>query len=70
MASVFKKKRDRSRKNACWFIAYQDENGVRRTVKGCTDKAATQRVAAKLETEAELRRRGIIDPQERHLCRE
>ena len=29
MASVFKRKRDRQRKGASWYIAYVDENGVR-----------------------------------------
>jgi integrase len=61
MASVFKRKRDRLRKNSAWFIAFSDENGVRRTVKGCSVKQATQLMAAKLESEAELRRRGVID---------
>jgi len=61
MASVFKRKRDRQRKNASWFIAYSDENGVRRTVKGCPDKAATEGIARKLETDAQERRRGVID---------
>jgi hypothetical protein len=63
MASVFKRKRDRVRKGAAWFIAYSNENGVRRTAKGCPDKQATQQMAAKLESKAELRRRGVIDPQ-------
>ena len=63
MASVFKRKRDRQRKNASWFIAYQDERGKRRMVKGCPDKAATEQLARKLESEAELRRRGVIDPK-------
>ena len=61
MASVFKRKRDRSRKNSSWFIAYSDENGVSRTVKGCPDKAATEGIARKLESDAEQRRRGVID---------
>ena len=63
MASVYKKKRDRARRNASWFIAYTDEKGVRRTVKGCPDKTATDGIARKLETEAEERRRGVIDPK-------
>jgi integrase len=63
MASVFKRKRDKASKMASWYIAYSDENGVRRTVKGCPDKAATEGIARKLETEAELRRRGVIDPK-------
>jgi integrase len=63
MSSVFKKARDRKRPAASWYIAYADENGVRRMVKGCPDKAATEAMARKLESEAELRRRGIIDPR-------
>ena len=63
MASVFKRKRDRTNKLASWFIAYQDENGKRRMAKGCPDKAATEALARKLESEAALRRRGVIDPK-------
>src|SRR2546423_14691334 len=61
MASVFKKTRDRQRKGASWYIAYADERGRRRMVKGCPDKAATEALARKLESEADLRRRGVID---------
>ena len=32
-------------------------------MKGCPDKAATEAMARRLESEAELRRRGIIDPK-------
>src|SRR4051794_41419764 len=63
MASVFKRTRDRQRKGASWYIAYTDQNGIRRTVKGCPDKTATEGMARKLESEADLRRRGIIDPR-------
>lgn len=63
MASVFKKSRDRNRKGASWYIAYADAQGVRRMVKGCPDKSATEAMARKLESEAELRRRGVIDPK-------
>src|SRR3954468_5299598 len=59
MASIFKK--DRRRKNAPWYIDYFDENGVRRRVKGCTDRTASDQIARKLESDVELRRRGIID---------
>ncbi len=57
MASVFKKSRDRNRKGASWYIAYHDGTR-RRTVKGYTDKAATEALARKLETDADLRRAG------------
>jgi integrase len=63
MSSVFKKARDRKRPGSSWYIAYSDENGIRRMVKGCPDKAATKAMARKLESEAELRRRGVIDPK-------
>ncbi len=64
MASVFKKARDRQRKGASWYINFTDEHGVRRQVKGCSDKTATEAMARKLESDAELRRRGVIDPRE------
>jgi hypothetical protein len=63
MSSVFKRARDRKRPGSSWYIAYADEDGIRRTVKGCPDKAATEAMARKLESEADLRRRGIIDPR-------
>ena len=63
MASVFKRKRDRARKGSSWYVAYTDEDGVRRTEKRYPDKAATDALGRKLETEADLRRRGIIDPK-------
>src|SRR6516164_992370 len=63
MASVFKKTRDKANKLASWYIAYQDEDGRRRTVKGCPDKAATEAMARKLESDADLRRRGVVDPK-------
>ncbi len=63
MASVFKRNRDRQRKGASWYIAYTDENRKRHTVQGCPDKAMTQQLAAKLQGDVELRRRGILDPK-------
>ncbi len=61
MASVFKRTRDKGNRLASWYFAYVDADGVRRTEKGCPDKAATEAMARKAESEAELRRRGIID---------
>jgi hypothetical protein len=63
MSSVFKRSRDRKRPGASWYIAYVDDRGRRRTVKGCPDKAATEALARNLESEADLRRRGVIDPR-------
>ena len=61
MASVFKRTRDKGNRLASWYFAYVDADGVRRTEKGCPDKAATEAMARKAESEADLRRRGIID---------
>ena len=63
MASVYKRKRDRARKGSSWYVAYADENGKRQTEKGYPDKAATEALGRKLETEADRRRRGDIDPK-------
>ena len=67
MASVYKRKRDRGNRMASWYVAfvdYIDGRDVRRVVKGCPDKAATESMARKLESEAELRRRGVIDAKD------
>ncbi len=50
-----------SKKRAAWYIGYTDENGKRRTCKGFTDKGETEQLAAKLEYEVMLRKRGVID---------
>ena len=61
MSSVFKRGRDKARKGSSWYIGYVDASGKPRTVKGCPDKAATEGMARKLESEAALRKRGVID---------
>ena len=62
MASVYKRTCDRKRKNAPYYITYTDHDGKRRMRKGFTDKATTERLAAKLDHEVMLRKRGLIDP--------
>lgn len=63
MASIYKKARDKERPGSSWYIAYTDEYGQRKNLKGYTDKQATEASARKLETEADLRRRGVVDPR-------
>jgi site-specific recombinase XerD len=63
MASVFKKGADKGRKGACYYVGWTDANGKRRMRKAFTDKGLSMQLAAKLEHEAMLRRRGLIDPQ-------
>ncbi len=59
MASIYRRKG--RNKNAPWYIAYYERPGLRRVVRGCSDKAATEAYARKLEADAMLRRRGVID---------
>jgi len=56
MASIYRRK-----KGGCFYITYQVRPGQRRTVKGCKDRAATDALARKLEADAMLRARGVID---------
>jgi len=60
MATVYKRGGKRN-KNGSWYITYSVRPGLRRTVKGCKDKAATEALAKKLETEAWQRQVGLID---------
>ena len=61
MASIFKRSK---RKNEPYWIQYKDHGGKRRTAKGFTDKGLTEELAARLETEARLRKTGLIDPEQ------
>ncbi len=64
MAAIYKRKQDKVKKRSCWYIGYTDYTGKRKTCKGFSDKKETERLAAKLEHEAMLRKRGIIDPEQ------
>ena len=68
MASVFKSKRDAGKRNSPWYVAYNDHNGKHRMKKCFTDKALTEQFAAKLENEAMLRKRGLIDPAQEAIA--
>lgn len=65
MASVFKKTRDKGKRRPSWYISYTNEDGHRKVVKGFTDKALTEQLAAQLENEVLLCKRGLIDPQQK-----
>jgi len=60
MATIYKRGGNGNREGR-WYITYSVRPGVRRTVKGCRDKAATEALAKKLETEAWERESGLID---------
>ena len=62
MATIYKRSQDRGKRRAPWYIGYTDQNGHRRTAKGFTDKAETERFAARLEDEARMIREGMRVP--------
>jgi integrase len=68
MASIFKRGRDKGKRRAHWYVSYTDHLGRRRTKKGFTDKALTEQLGAKLENEAMLRVRGLIDPEDERIA--
>jgi hypothetical protein len=68
MASVYKRKCDRHRKNAPYYVAFNDHEGKRRSRKGFTDRGLTEQLGARLEHEVMLRRRGLIDPVQEKLA--
>jgi len=54
-----------------YLISYYDENGRRVEVNsGTPDKDAAKQIAAKLETEVSLRKRGIIDATQERFAKE
>lgn len=67
MASVYKRPADKKKKHKPWLIEYVDHEGKRAYAKGFTDKGLTEQLAAKLESEVMLRRRGMIDPAQERL---
>lgn len=64
MATIYKKSRDKGKKRSRYYFDYTDHNGKRRTERGFTDKGETERLAAKREHCAMLRRTGMIDPSD------
>ena len=70
MASIYKRKRDRKKKHAPYWIQYVDHEGRRQTVKGCSDKELTEKRAAELEREVWKRTQGLIDPQDDKFAKE
>jgi integrase len=68
VASIFKREAAKRNKLAVWYIAYTDHEGRRRTVKGFRDKGLTEQLAAKLENEAMLKKRGLVDPEAERLA--
>jgi site-specific recombinase XerD len=70
MATIYKRTRDKGKRHVSYWIQYYDHLGQRRTKKGFTDKTLTEQLAAKLENEVMLRKRGMIDPEQEALMGE
>ena len=66
MSSIFKRRKG---KHEPYTIQYSDYLGKRRTTIGFTDKGLTEQLAARLETEARLRRTGMVDPEQERLAK-
>lgn len=64
MATIFRRSK---KKHSPYTIQYSDHQGKRQTVVGFTDKGLTEQLAARLETEARLRRTGLIDVDQEKL---
>ena len=62
MATIYKRSQDRGKRRTPWYIGYTDHTGRRRTAKGFSDKAETERLAARLENDARLTREGLRAP--------
>ena len=70
MATVFKRG-GKSNRGGWYYIAFFDHEGKRVTRSARTsDKAVAERIAAKLEADAALRRDGVIDPHLDAICDE
>jgi len=68
MATIFKRG-GRGKRGGRYYISYFDHKGRRQTRSArTTDKATAERIAAKLEADAALRRDGVVDPQLDGIC--
>jgi len=70
MATIFKRG-GREKRKGRYYIAYFDHAGKRQVRSArTTDKATAERIAAKLEADAALRRDGVIDAQLDSICQQ
>lgn len=64
--SVFKRAKDKKKKDAKWMVSFTDENGKRRTQAGYSDREATEALGRRLQCLAARRREGLVDPFEQY----
>lgn len=61
--ATFYRRGGKRNKSGTWYVQYFDDNGRRRTKRGCTDKEATLQIARKIEADVALRKAGVCDPK-------
>lgn len=64
MATLYKRGKG---KQAVYWVQYKDHTGRRRTVKGFSDKGLSEQLAGKLESDARLRRTGLVDDEQARI---
>ena len=64
--SVYKRSRDKRKKDTKWLVAWTDENGVRKAKTAYTDYEASVELGRKLAKQAAMRRMGVTDHYEQH----
>jgi len=68
MATIFKRG-GKGKRGGRYYISYFDHKGKRQSRSArTTDKATAERIAAKLEADAALRRDGVVDPELDAIC--
>jgi integrase len=68
MATIYKRG-GRGQRGGRYYFSYFDHNGKRHSRSArTTDKATAERIAAKYEADAALRREGVVDPQLDAIC--
>jgi len=64
--SVYKRKRDKRKKNTKWLVAWTNEYGVRKAKTAYTDYEASVELGRKLAKQAAMRRMGVTDHYEQY----
>lgn len=64
--SVYKRARDKRKKDTKWIVAWTDENGVRKAKTAFTDYEASLELARKIAKRAAMATAGQADPFEQH----
>ncbi len=68
MATIYKRG-GKGKRGGRYYFSYFDHNGKRHSRSArTTDKATAERIAAKYEADAALRREGVVDPQLDAIC--